>query len=728
MAFYTRYRNITKGQPFLNRQQFAEVLNSFNIYPNQNVADRMFAIVDKDGSSKIDFIEFMRYIVLMLDGTEAEKSGFIFKMIAFQDKEEFTIFDLIEFYKMINVEEDLSRSRLPETTDDETNQAEEMAQVVFEMMDISVNDRIDENTFIEFIKNEKRSVELFNFFNTDMETTTKNIRTKNSFLNMVQTLKGVKQDLEELENILFPQFNSNLRKKSVNKKKSRFNQTFHSVLKEKIKEDPPLEKKLSINYTKCQTDKIRKPFMNKKSELSNFANIEIPIEIHSESENTNILDPESQLSYKLTERKSTFHNERNLRSIFMSISTKVENLMDDLEKEIEVITKEEEFSFHLKKDFNRENITNDNKKLVFLNNSNWNIVTTMISGIHKSLSIVAFDKCHTIKKSNFKFHNKIEIEAVYSSQFDKCKFKDYAPYVFQSIRRQFGISYESYIRSIGVDTFQNAFFDKLYLMLSEESTGKSGSFFFHTSDSKYMIKTIRQSEFEVLRNILPNYHEHILKNPNTILTRYFGLHQMKCYNKNKLIYDIYIVVMNNIFTMDNPSLLRHKYDLKGSTFGRRTKQEDIDLGAAKKDLDFISENMQINVAFGTKQKLIEQISADTGFLSRHNIIDYSMLIGIIDADENEIEFNRPLFRTTLFDQPQTRKSKKRKGNTYIESYDKRLHYYIGIIDTLTSYGIKKKGEYMAKRVFQGSGVSCVPPKDYKKRFVRFMEKAIGTDL
>lgn len=45
-------------------------------------------------------------------------------------------------------------------------------------------------------------------------------------------------------------------------------------------------------------------------------------------------------------------------------------------------------------------------------------------------------------------------------------------------------------------SFQEAFFRKLKLMLTENSTGKSGSFFFHTSDSKYMIKTIRKEEFD----------------------------------------------------------------------------------------------------------------------------------------------------------------------------------------------------------------------------------------
>ena len=35
-------------------------------------------------------------------------------------------------------------------------------------------------------------------------------------------------------------------------------------------------------------------------------------------------------------------------------------------------------------------------------------------------------------------------------------------------------------------------------MFTEKSTGKSGSFFFYTSDHKYMLKAVRRSEFKIL--------------------------------------------------------------------------------------------------------------------------------------------------------------------------------------------------------------------------------------
>lgn len=346
----------------------------------------------------------------------------------------------------------------------------------------------------------------------------------------------------------------------------------------------------------------------------------------------------------------------------------------------------------------------------------------MVSGIQKSLSIIQPDKYRTLTEYDFQFKNTLELPAVNSITFDKCKFKDYAPYIFQSIRRQSGVSNNSYIRSIGVNTFRSAFFDKLYLMLSENSTGKSGSFFFHTSDGKYMIKTIKETEFEVLRHILPHYHQHILSNPNTFVTRYYGLHKLKCYKKDAVMYDINVVVMNNIFAVKDENMIEHKYDLKGSTYKRFTEDKHIQKGYAKKDLNFIKDMCKILVSGQMKQEIVNQIAKDAEFLAKHRIIDYSLLLGVMPKSE-ENNFRRISFAHS---EQNINKQSFIGRNSTIDSLDSRCTYFIGIIDTLTRYDFKKKGEYVTKRVFQGKGVSCVPPYDYKKRFVKFIEQCIDT--
>ncbi len=235
------------------------------------------------------------------------------------------------------------------------------------------------------------------------------------------------------------------------------------------------------------------------------------------------------------------------------------------------------------------------KRIVFFNNPNWDIVTNMIHGISKSISIISSDKYSVLSKIDFKIKNLIELKCVSSRMFSKCNFTDFCPYVFENIRREFGISDESYLESIGIKTFQNAFFDKLSLMLSESSSGKSGSFFFHSSDGQFMIKTIKKPEFYLLMKTLPNYYNYIKNHPRTLISRYYGLHQLKCYNDSSLVYDIYICIMNNVFNLENPEKIQSIYDLKGSSYKRKTPEENIDKGQAKKDLNFIAENQTISI-------------------------------------------------------------------------------------------------------------------------------------
>lgn len=76
-----------------------------------------------------------------------------------------------------------------------------------------------------------------------------------------------------------------------------------------------------------------------------------------------------------------------------------------------------------------------------------------------------------------------------------------------------GIENDSFLESIGTKTFQNAFVDDLKLMFSEISSGKSGSFFFKTSDRMFMIKTIHRKEYKKLKKMIVDYHQYISTYP-----------------------------------------------------------------------------------------------------------------------------------------------------------------------------------------------------------------------
>jgi len=60
-----------------------------------------------------------------------------------------------------------------------------------------------------------------------------------------------------------------------------------------------------------------------------------------------------------------------------------------------------------------------------------------------------------------------------------------------------------------------------------EGAGKSGSFFFFSHDKKFIIKTMRESELTVFMKILPNYIDHLQRNPDSLLAKIFGVFTVK---------------------------------------------------------------------------------------------------------------------------------------------------------------------------------------------------------
>ena len=97
------------------------------------------------------------------------------------------------------------------------------------------------------------------------------------------------------------------------------------------------------------------------------------------------------------------------------------------------------------------------------------------------------------------------------------------------------------------------------------SSGKSGSFFYYTSDGKFMLKTIRKDEFKLMKYILKDYYDHVtVENQDSLISRIYGLHKVIFYRKkHKMAKKIYFCVMNNVFCTHLK--IDYRYDLKGST-------------------------------------------------------------------------------------------------------------------------------------------------------------------
>lgn len=189
------------------------------------------------------------------------------------------------------------------------------------------------------------------------------------------------------------------------------------------------------------------------------------------------------------------------------------------------------------------------------------------------------------------------------------KFKAYAPKIFHRIRDMAGVDKQLFLHSIcGSDAF-----------IEFVSNAKSGQFFFYSHDGRYMIKTQKQEEKEFLRQILPDYYNHLRNNPHSFLTHFYGMYRVKIPDLGK---SVHFVIMKSVF---NTELEIHKiWDLKGSTLGRRAKRGD----SVHKDLDILDEGRKIVVGPNTKKEIMKILTKDAEFLAKMNIMDYSLLLGV----------------------------------------------------------------------------------------------------
>ena len=324
----------------------------------------------------------------------------------------------------------------------------------------------------------------------------------------------------------------------------------------------------------------------------------------------------------------------------------------------------------------------------------------MMIGIQKSVGSLSAKVATEISSHEFleKFKHNLLPDKFAINSF---RFTDYAPLIFQRIRLRYGISTPQYNKSLGVEKIVQSLMANEFSSLSGQcSSGKSGSFFFYSDDGKFMLKTITVGEYEFFRKILPDYFFHVLNNPHTLITRFYGLHKITGTSP------LYFVVMGNLFSTSHE--IHHKFDLKGSRYGRKTKPT-ADKSIARKDLDF---NSKISVGRENKKILLFQVEQDSEFLQRLNIIDYSLLLGIHEVQGNSIlsDKNSPF-------------SEKDDGG--LLSTSKKELYFIGIIDFLTKFGAKKKIEHFVMGTLHGKKqVSCVPPLDYFKRFVTYIDSII----
>uniref|UniRef100_A0A8C3HV70 Phosphatidylinositol-4-phosphate 5-kinase type 1 gamma n=1 Tax=Chrysemys picta bellii TaxID=8478 RepID=A0A8C3HV70_CHRPI len=312
------------------------------------------------------------------------------------------------------------------------------------------------------------------------------------------------------------------------------------------------------------------------------------------------------------------------------------------------------------------------------------------------------------------------------------RFKTYAPVAFRYFRELFGIRPDDYLYSLCNEP-----------LIELSNPGASGSLFYVTSDDEFIIKTVMHKEAEFLQKLLPGYYMNLNQNPRTLLPKFYGLYCVQSGGKN-----IRVVVMNNI--LPRVVKMHLKFDLKGSTYKRRaSKKEKEKSSPTFKDLDFMQDMPEgLMLDTDTFSALVKTLQRDCLVLESFKIMDYSLLLGVHNIDQQERERQtegaqstsdekRPVGQKALYS---TAMESIQGGAARGESIDtddtmggipavngkgEHLLLHVGIIDILQSYRFIKKLEHTWKAlVHDGDTVSVHRPSFYAERFFKFMTNTV----
>jgi len=171
---------------------------------------------------------------------------------------------------------------------------------------------------------------------------------------------------------------------------------------------------------------------------------------------------------------------------------------------------------------------------------------------------------------------------------------------------------------------------------------------------------VQKEEAKTFLKMLPKYHKHMKRYArSSLLTRFCGMYGIRIYDEDSLDRGQMhtLVVMNAIFPAEASRFVSQRFDLKGSTVGREVSEEELQKkgsDAVLKDLDLAREvevvrsmergverarNYGFNIGPHAKSALLSQLREDVKLLVDCQVMDYSLLVGVVDM-ESFLNFDR----------------------------------------------------------------------------------------
>ena len=333
----------------------------------------------------------------------------------------------------------------------------------------------------------------------------------------------------------------------------------------------------------------------------------------------------------------------------------------------------------------------------------------------------------------------LDDETVKNSDYLDIKIEEFAPRCFSYLRN---------LENIDMSEMVNQFLPKNNKKGIKQSQGKSGSFFISTDDSKYLIKTLKVEEFDLIKNnFLYKYCKYLAENPRSLLSRLYGMYNL---NVNQGRDNILIIVMRNVIGDFQDNIIA-KFDLKGSSFKRESKfdvEKIVEKTMKDNNFDEIEHKIFLGKESSAKLRLI--CKKDSEFLRDMELMDYSLFLVKISLPKQEaedifgdniIDYQNVASNQILFDEKadninidnmKINYTVKGQGRMHdIQYYKQYLYpsinqgtaYILSIIDYLQLFNFFKYLESEIKTKFRKNGkkiISCVDPTTYSDRFINYI--------
>ena len=187
----------------------------------------------------------------------------------------------------------------------------------------------------------------------------------------------------------------------------------------------------------------------------------------------------------------------------------------------------------------------------------------------------------------------------------------------------------------------------------EAMGGKSGLLFYKTTDDRFVIKQMSRFEYQSFLDFAPHYFQYLKQSvehgTKTLLGKIVGVYKVGF--KNSVTgsgMNMEFLIMENLFYGKEVS---RSYDLKGSVRNRLISEGDTQHGMVLLDENLLRVSCESPLYVNQQDKdvLNEAIKRDAGFLASHQMMDYSLLAGICDADNKLVVGIIDYIRTFTWD-------------------------------------------------------------------------------